>query len=127
VAAANRGRLARMPAPTFAAANSPGGEAALQRQGEAAGEGGGVGELLALDDAGLVEQEPGEFRELIANPGGADRGGEALDQAVARVQFEDALRRAIELAMLLQQAFEVHIEVALVGDEAYRAVGQPLG
>ena len=52
--------------------------------------------------------------------------GEPLDQPVARVEFEDALGCGVELAMLLQQALEMHVHVALVGDEADRAVGQPL-
>src|SRR5439155_721374 len=32
----------------------------------------------------------------------------------------------IELAVLFQQSFQMHVEIALVGDEADRAVGQPL-
>ena len=57
----------------------------------------------------------------------ADRGGEALDQAVARIELEDALGAGVELAVLLQQPLEVHVDVALIGDQAHRAVGQPLG
>ena len=71
---------------------------------EAAGEGGRVGQLLALDDARLIEQQPGEFRQLLRRAGLADRGGEALDQPVARVDFEDALGRGVELAVLLSAA-----------------------
>ena len=33
----------------------------------------------------------------------------------------------VELAMLLQQPLEMHVHVALVGDETDRAVGQTLG
>ena len=33
----------------------------------------------------------------------------------------------VELAMRFQQSFEMHVDIALVGDEAHRAVGQPLG
>ncbi len=32
-----------------------------------------------------------------------------------------------DLAVLLQQALEMHVEIALVGDEADGAVGQALG
>ena len=44
---------------------------------------------------------------------------------MARVDLEDALGGAVELAVLLQQALEMHVHVALVGDEADGAVGQP--
>ena len=46
---------------------------------------------------------------------------------MARVELEDPLRAAVELAVLLQQPLEVHVDIAFLGDEAYRAVGQPLG
>ena len=82
--------------------------------------------MLAFDDARLIEQEPGEFRQLLGGALIADRGGEPFDQPVARVQFEDPLRRRIELAVLFQQPLQMHVEITLVGDEADRAVGQPL-
>ena len=43
--------------------------------------------------------------------------------------FSSRMRLAVgvELAMLLQQPLEVHVHVALVGDQTDRAVGQPLG
>ena len=82
--------------------------------------------MLALDDARLIEQQPREFRQLVRGAGLADRGGKPFDQPVARVEFEDALGGGVELAVLLQQPFEVHVDVALVGDQAHRAVGQPL-
>ena len=83
--------------------------------------------MLAFDDARLVEQQPGEFGELLRGAGVADRGGQAFDQPMPRVELEDPLRGSVELAVLLQQPFEVHVEIAFVGDEADRAVGQPVG
>jgi hypothetical protein len=59
------------------------GQAAFQEDCQAAGEGRRIGQLLALDDAGLVEQQPGEFGQLLGHPGFADRGREAFDQPVA--------------------------------------------
>src|SRR3546814_21184539 len=44
---------------------------------------------------------------------------------MARIDLEDTLRAVIELALLLQQAFHVHVEVALVRDSAVRAAGKP--
>src|SRR5712692_9009834 len=98
------------PARAGAARRSAGGQAAFQQNRQPPSESRRIGQLLALDDAGLVKQEPGEFAELLGGTGLADRGGEALDQAVARVQLEDAFGRGVKLAMLLQQAFEVHVD-----------------
>ena len=100
---------------------------AFEQHREAAGEGRRIGQLLALDDARLVEQQPGELGQLLGRAGFADRGGEPLDQPVPRVELEDALGGGVELAVLLQQPLEMHVDVALVGDQADRAVGQPLG
>ena len=43
-----------------------------------------------------------------------------------RVQLEDAFGAGVELAVLLQQPLQMHVEIALIGNEADRAVGQPL-
>ncbi len=109
-----------------AAAHAACGRPRSKQFGQTAGEGRRVGQLLALDDPRLVEQQPGELPKLVRGAGFADSRGEALDQFVARVQFEDSLGRGVELAMLLQQPLEMHVHIALVGDQTDGAVGQPL-
>ena len=46
---------------------------------------------------------------------------------MTRVQLEDPLGHRVELAVLLQQPLKMHVHVALVGNEADGAVGQPIG
>ena len=54
--------------------------------------------MLAFDDAGLVEEEPGQFAELPRGVSVAGRGGQPLDQAVVRIEFENPLGGGVELA-----------------------------
>ena len=99
----------------------------LEQHGEATGESGRIGQLLAFDDPRLVQQQPGKFRQLVRCARFADAGSQPLDQLVPRVDLQNASRGAVELTMLLQQPLEMHVHVALVGDEADGAVGQALG
>ena len=57
----------------------------------------------------------------------SDRCGEPLDQLVPWVQLENPLGAGVELPVLLQQALQMHVHVAFVGDEADGAVGQAVG
>src|SRR5262245_6233970 len=97
-------------------------QTALQQNRQAAGKGRRIGQLLALDDTGLVEQQPGKLAKLLGGAAFADRSGEPVDQPVPRVEFENALCRRVELAVLLQQALQMHVEIALVGDQTHGAV-----
>ena len=87
----------------------------------------GSGKRLAFEDARLVEQQPGEIAERIGGALAPDQLAEAGDQGMAGIDLEDALGGFRKLAVLLEEALEMHVEVALVGNEADRAVGEAVG
>src|SRR5215469_9363701 len=96
----------------------------LQHRGEAAGEGGRVGQGLAFEYACLVEKQPGEIAERLRGPFLARHRRKPCDERMARIDLENALGRCCELLVLLQEAFQMHVEVAVVGDETDSAVGE---
>jgi len=65
---------------------------------------------------GILERLGGAF---LANQGG-QRSGERM----ARIDFEHAFVPHNGLLMLAQQALEMHIDIALIGDQTHRALGQ---
>ena len=54
----------------------------------------------------------------------AHQGGERPGQRMAWIDFEHALLPGDRLLVLAQQAFEMHIDIALIGHQAHRAFGQ---
>src|SRR3546814_18832633 len=71
-------------------------------------EGGGIGQRLAFYDACLVEQQPGRVLRQSVGAGTllAQARCQGLHQGMARIDLEDTLRAVIELALLLQPAFQ---------------------
>jgi len=72
-------------------ASPPGRQVGLQQLAHAPGEGAGVGQRFALDDAGLVQEEADELVDLAGRGAFAGAGGRhRADQRVLGVELEHA-------------------------------------
>ena len=76
----------------------------------------------------MIEEQPGEIAEGVGRAVLAGEIDQPRDQRMFRVDLEDALGvdSGAELLVLAQQALQMHVDVALIGDEADGAIGQAL-